>query len=242
MLYQRETSEDIKNKSKDSPVILPVGAVEAHGPHLPLGTDSMLAEKLAIMLARRVGGVVLPVLPYGQVWSLKDFPGSISISDNSLINMVYDIGLGVFEQGFKYYVIVNGHLGNSVALNQTARLLYRDCPDLKVYVFTYPGLEEIASRVCESPRLSSSFFHAEEIETSLMLYLCPQEVDMSRAIRDIPVIPEKIAYTPIPWSEFSKTAVLGDATLASGEKGEKIALYCLDRMVEILEGDKDEED
>lgn len=65
--------------------ILPIGAVEAHGPHLPLGTDNFLAERLSEKLAERLNAFVLPTLPYGQVWSLKNFPGSINISNESLI-------------------------------------------------------------------------------------------------------------------------------------------------------------
>ncbi len=84
MNFQYENSFDIKEKINQSNVaILPIGAVEAHGPHLPLGTDNLLAERLAAKLAERVNGLVLPTLPYGQVWSLRNFPGSINISNNS---------------------------------------------------------------------------------------------------------------------------------------------------------------
>ena len=60
--------------------ILPIGALEAHGPHLPVGTDNLLAQAIAERVAEQLGGVLLPLLPYGQVWSLQDFPGSLSVS------------------------------------------------------------------------------------------------------------------------------------------------------------------
>jgi creatinine amidohydrolase len=60
--------------------ILPIGALEAHGPHLPVGTDNLLAQAIAERVAEPLGGVLLPLLPYGQVWSLQDFPGSLSAS------------------------------------------------------------------------------------------------------------------------------------------------------------------
>jgi creatinine amidohydrolase len=60
--------------------ILPIGALEAHGPHLPVGTDNLLAQAIAERVAEQLGGVLLPLLPYGQVWSFQDFPGSLSVS------------------------------------------------------------------------------------------------------------------------------------------------------------------
>ncbi|MCK9907432.1 creatininase family protein, partial [Frankia sp. Cpl3] len=77
--------------------------VEAHGPHLPLGTDNFLAERLSERLAQRTNGLLLPTLPYGQVWSLKNFPGSINVSNESLISILYDIGESLFHQGFRVF-------------------------------------------------------------------------------------------------------------------------------------------
>lgn len=90
---QDQNSYDIKEQINHSKIaILPIGAVEAHGPHLPLGTDNLLAERLSKKLADRVNGLVLPTLPYGQVWSLRNFPGSITVSNDSLIRIIVDIG------------------------------------------------------------------------------------------------------------------------------------------------------
>ncbi|MHC5395707.1 creatininase family protein, partial [Listeria monocytogenes] len=85
MLYADENSFDIGAKiTKTKPVILPIGAVEAHGPHLPLGTDNILASEYSAKIAAKTDGFVLPVLPYGQVWSLQDFPGSLTLSNETV--------------------------------------------------------------------------------------------------------------------------------------------------------------
>src|SRR5699024_2430992 len=233
---QYENSFEIGDKIKQSKMaILPVGAVEAHGPHLPLGTDNLLAERLSEKLAERVNGIVLPTLPYGQVWGLRNFPGSINVTNDSMIRFLTDIGKSLYHQGFITFVMVNGHLGNNVALKEVARSLYELCPEMRVFYFFYPGMNEAAEKVRETQSAHAMYFHACEIETSYMLYMAPEYVDMERAITDIPDIPEYADVTPTAWEEFTESAVLGDAKLATEEKGKYIVDIALENMVHILE-------
>lgn len=235
MQLQYENSFDIQDKIQHSKLaVLPVGAVEAHGPHLPLGTDNLLAERLAEKFAARVNGIVLPTLSYGQVWSLKNFPGSINISNESMIRFIVDIGKSLHQQGFEIFTMVNGHLGNGTALKEAARMLYEMFPDMRIYYFFYPGMNKAAAEVRETKTAHSTYFHACEIETSYMLYLAPEHVNMDKAITDIPDIPKHADVTPTPWEEFTETAVLGDAMLATEEKGKYIVDIALENMVEII--------
>lgn len=235
MQFQFQNSFDVKDRIHQSKIaILPIGAVEAHGPHLPLGTDNILAERLSKKLADRVNGLVLPTLPYGQVWSLRGFPGSINISNNSLINFLVDIGESLYKQGFTTFCMVNGHLGNGPALKDAARVLFETCPEMRVFYFFYPGMNKAAAEVRETKSSHNVYFHACEIETSYMLYLAPEHVDMDRAITDIPDIPMYADSTPTPWEEFTETAVLGDAKLATEEKGKYIIDIALENMVKII--------
>ncbi|MBW8351321.1 creatininase family protein [Bacillus sp. IITD106] len=237
MKFGMENSFDVKEKILQSKIaILPIGAVEAHGPHLPLSTDTILAERLSKMLAEKVGAFVLPSLPYGQVWSLRNFPGSINISNDSLISFLVDLGLSLYDQGFRTWAMVNGHLGNQVAMKEAARVLYDEIPDLKVFYFFYPGMNAVVKEIRETKSVHSSYFHACEIETSIMLYLAEEFVDMNRAIQDAPQIGEEADFTPTPWESFTKSAVLGDATLATKEKGKKIVETALEKMVKMLIG------
>lgn len=241
MIFQNENSYEIKDKIIHSKTaILPIGAVEAHGPHLPLGTDNILAEKLAENVAARTDAFILPTLPYGQVWSLKNFPGSINISNESLISFLVDIGTSLYEQGFRVFAMINGHLGNAVALKEAGRKLYHTYPDYKILYLFYPGTSKIVGEVRETESAHSSYFHACEIETSYMLYLAEEYVDMNKAITDIPSIPMSADVTPTPWEQFTSSAVLGDAKLASKEKGEKVISTAIDNMVILIEGAKNE--
>ncbi|MDY0393796.1 creatininase family protein [Virgibacillus halophilus] len=236
MEFQYENSFEVKEKINQSKIaILPIGAVEAHGPHLPLGTDNLLAERLSEKLAKHVNGFVLPTLPYGQVWSLRNFPGSINISNNSLIGFLVDIGESLYKQGFKTFAMVNGHLGNQTALKEAARVLYESCPKMRVFYFFYPGMNKAAAEVREKSSAHNTYFHACEIETSYMLYLAPEHVDIDKALTDIPDIPLHADSTPTPWEEFTKTAVLGDASLATEEKGKYIIDIALENMVKMIE-------
>ncbi|WP_223593895.1 creatininase family protein [Neobacillus bataviensis] len=240
MIFQNENSFEVKEKILNSKVaILPIGAVEAHGPHLPLGTDNYLAERLSERVAEKTGAFVLPTLPYGQVWSLKNFPGSINISNESLISFIVDIGVSLYEQGFRVFAMINGHLGNAVAMKEAARKLYSQYPNYKILYLFYPGVKKATDEVRETVSSHTSYFHACEIETSYMLYLAEEYVDMSKAISDVPNIPMSADITPTPWEEFTSSAVLGDATLATKEKGEKIIEVAIENMIKLIEGAKD---
>src|SRR5690625_1310946 len=235
MEFQYENSCQVKDKiSQYKTAILPVGAVEAHGPHLPLGTDNILAERLANKLAKEINAFILPTLPYGQVWSLKNFPGSIHIKNSSLINIIVDIGESVSKQGFKKFIMVNGHLGNQTALKEAARILYDSDPSLRVFYFFYPEMNQAAAKVRDTERTHHTYFHACEIETSFMLYLAPEYVMKQEMITDIPDIPIFSDFTPTPWEEFTQSAVLGDSTLATKGKGEYIIETALKNMVQII--------
>ncbi|PLR75951.1 creatinine amidohydrolase [Bacillus sp. V3-13] len=241
MIFQTENSFEIKEKILKSRVaILPIGAVEAHGPHLPLGTDNILAERLATIIAEHTEAFVLPTMPYGQVWSLKNFPGSLNISNQTLISLLVDLGTSLYEQGFRVFAIINAHLGNSVALKEAARILYDQVPNLKTLYLFYPDTSKVIAQVRETESSHATYFHACEIETSYMLYLAEEHVDMKKAVTDIPKIPSSADVTPTPWEEFTSSAVLGDAKLATREKGRKIIEVAIENIVMLIEGAKSE--
>ncbi|WP_312442988.1 creatininase family protein [Lacrimispora sp.] len=219
--------------------LLPLGAVEVHGPHLPIGTDSFLAEKLCEKLSERVPSLILPVIHYTQVWSLGEMKGSVSISNELLTQLLCEILLETERNGFRMAVMINTHLGNNGAIKEAARKVLKERPDFKILYFTYPGAGEILGEVMGGSNFHGGFFHADEIETSYMLYLCKEHVDMSKAVNEAPPVPELIDVTPIRWSEFTETAVMGNAKDATEEKGRKVIEYVLDRMVSLIEKAKE---
>jgi creatinine amidohydrolase len=235
MFFAELREDEAKAAVEAAPaLLLPIGAVEVHGAHLPLGTDTFLARGVAELVAKKMpGALILPEIPYGQVWSLQDFPGSISIDDDTLARFIADIGKSLDRAGAKKLALINGHVGNMTAIKKAARMLYGVC-GIKVYYFTYPGAEAEISRVCETNRPHKTYFHACEIETSYMLYLAGGYVDMSRAAANYPDFPPDFDSSPSPWSGVMATAVMGDPRAATAEKGKVIIDAVVDRIVEII--------
>ena len=218
-------------------VILPIGAVESHGEHLPAGTDNILARRLCVALIERIAGrtpvMLLPVIPFGQVWSLADQPASFSLSNETICRVVVEIGLAMRTKGLSALAVVNTHYGNAAVLREAQRRLREERVTLAN--LCYPGAGEPTRRVRETPEAHSSYMHACEIETSYMLHLAPEAVDMSKATVNYPEFPDDFGELPYRWSEFSRSPVLGDATAATAEKGRAILDVVLDRMVALVE-------
>lgn len=214
--------------------LLPLGAVEVHGNHLPLLTDLYLAQGVCRLVSERIKGcVTLPGMPYGQIWSLRDKKGCLSVSDQTLSALLCEIGRSLYAQGVRRYAVVNGHVGNVNAMKAAQRVLYDEC-DLKMYAFTYPGVGPAQRQVLTTPRPHPVYFHACEIETSYMLYLRPDRVDMAQAICQYPAFPPAMEALPTPWSAFMDTAVMGDATAATAEKGKAMIDAVVETIVRLL--------
>jgi creatinine amidohydrolase len=234
---ERLNDEEIRALLKKRPVVLlPIGAVESHGDHLPAGADNILARRLAERLIEKIAGrtpvLLLPTLPFGQVWSLADAPGSFSISNETVCRALVELGRAAKAKGLASMAAINGHYGNSAAIRDAQRALKEEAFTLAN--FTYPGALAATEQVRERPVAYPSFMHACEIETSYMLHLAPEYVRMEKAIENYPAFPDDFAETPYRWSEFSQSPVLGDARAATAAKGEAILDAVFERMVELV--------
>ena len=150
-----------------------------------------------------------------------------------MARFIADIGKSLDSAGAKKLAIVNSHVGNVTSIKEAARILYSECP-MKVYYFTYPGAEPVIEKVCTSKRPHKVYFHACEIETSYMLYLAKDKVNMEKAISHYPDFPPDFDSSPSPWSKVLTTAVMGDATQATEEKGKAIIDAVVDKIVNIV--------
>jgi creatinine amidohydrolase len=218
--------------------LLPFGAVEEHGPHLPLGTDIDLAGTLADMICKAAGLIRLPTMPYGQVWSLAHFPGSLSVRDEILVGLIADLADGLRRGGVTGLVLFTAHLGNVTALRTATRVL-ADAGGLPAIALAYPGLEQIAGEVLDSPRSHPSIMHADELETSLMLALHPEKADMNRAVTEYPEYPPDFGVAPVRWDTLSRSGVFGDATAATAEKGERLVEHVVTTACEVIQAWRD---
>ncbi|TDD71254.1 creatininase family protein [Jiangella aurantiaca] len=215
--------------------LLPFGAVEEHGPHLPLGTDVLAADGLAERLANTAGLLRLPTVPYGQVWSLEHFPGSLSVRDETLVALVTDLAGGLSRAGVRGIVLFSAHLGNAAALRKAARTL-AETGGLPAIALTYPGLAEVAKEVRESADSHPSIMHADEIETSVLLALAPDHVRMDRAVTEYPVYPQDFDAAPVRWDTVSRSGVFGDATAATPGKGERVVDHVVRTAADLIAG------
>jgi creatinine amidohydrolase len=213
------TLPQVRAYLEDHPfAILPVGATEQHGPHLPLSTDSLLAKRLAREIAARSGGLVLPVLPFGYSWTWRNVPGTLTLGFETYLDVVRDLCESLSRSGVRAVAIVSGHEANRQPLKYALRERLADRVDIHVLNLFYPGLAEILAQA-ESPEWSSGMFHADEVETSLMLTTHPERVHMGHAVRDYPAAPADFGSTLTTMGDLMDSGVFGDATLATAAKG-----------------------
>ncbi len=156
--------------------ILPVGVVEAHGPHLPLGTDFIIPTWLAERLADELDAMIAPTIPYGNVESLSGYVGSMSIGPDVLEGLVYDVVRSLAESGFSRIILLNGHGGSRHldALKSAIRRAWRDLGVKTVLVNWWILGSEAAREV-----LGSVGGHAGTEETAAIMVVDPSLVKRS---------------------------------------------------------------
>ena len=207
-------------------VVLPIGAIEQHGPHLPVATDALLAERLTALAFQKLPEAAkvwrLPVQSFGKSNEHLGFAGTISLRAETLMMVVQDIASSVAASGFRRLCFVNAHGGNSALLAMMAREI-RVSTGLMVFnTFTNAGAPDLV----EITPLEAKFgIHANDWETSLVLHLEPDLVDMTKAVRHYPNLEGNVGLTGgaavAAWltRDWSPSGVFGDATVATPERG-----------------------
>lgn len=224
-------------------VVLPVGSTEDHGHHLPLDVDTFVVAAVCDAAAQRIPDEVLllPELAYGFEDHHMDFPGTITISDSHLLNFVLDITKSVAHHGFRKILIVNGHGSNAPILELAARRTVTETEALCGTLAAGTGVD--LSQICESDQLS----HADEIETSVYLHLNSEAVQMDKAANETKAPVSNHFWrgwlrgkgsAPVKmmdhWSRITESGVIGDATLATAEKGERFFESAAAALAEII--------
>jgi creatinine amidohydrolase/Fe(II)-dependent formamide hydrolase-like protein len=221
--------------------LLPVGAVEQHGPHLPLDTDAFDADYLARKVAEACSSpkpLVLPAMNYGVSYHHEDFSGTLSVSPETLARLVHEVGLCAARCGVTKLVIVNGHGGNGPALHLGAQMINRDA-----HIFTCVETGETSDADVNAMIATPNDVHAGEIETSTTLAVRPDLVKMNKAPRMVPRFSSRYldfsSRRSVGWyahtKKISTSGVMGDATKATAEKGERMWDVMTLRLVELIE-------
>ncbi|MFP3237719.1 MAG: creatininase family protein [Caldivirga sp.] len=213
--------------------LLPTGIVEAHGPHLPLGTDALMATYIAEEVARRTNVLLLPTVWYGNTYILDKFPGTISISNETLYRLYLDIFREVARNGVRYLVVVNGHGGNVDALSMAAKDAARETKLTVILVNWWIDLaKETRRRVLETPE-----GHAAEDETSEVWVAYPhlvKAVPRDGSADEWVEVRFRVYGRDVYAMEYTK-AVQGYPSKASQEKGRAILEAAINELTQLIE-------
>ena len=207
-------------------IIIPLGSMEQHGPHLPISTDTIIAEYLANQLTKKISSYVLPGIPYGVSFEHRPF-FNISISNDVLSELLSQICISLGENGFNQIIILNGHRGNMGVLQYIPQIVERNNPKMNVFGINYWHLIE------------REFDHGGFVETSLMLAIEPELVQMQNAKRGhLNKKRLNSTYTTFLSNtssfKITRNGVLGDPRKATKEEGKKIISITMKNLVRIL--------
>lgn len=221
--------------------VLPWGATEAHNYHLPHGTDvieaTAIAERAA-ELARNQGGkpIVLPAIPFGNDEQQLDQVATISIQTTTAFAILRDVVRSLSRQGIDRLLILNGHGGNEF------KPLVRDLQGEFKSLIVVANFFQVA-KYQHDPRCKNPGDHADEMETSLLLHLCPDWVKLDQAGEGarvpfkIPGLNQPGIWTPRPWSASHPDTGSGDPKYATAEKGkaffESVCAKVADLLVDL---------
>ncbi len=249
-LYEEFTWEEIKVIVKENRVVLiPIGSIEQHGPHLPLNTDILIATAFCTEAGKRKPShvLVMPPVSYGFNEHHMDFPGTIAIDGGAFITYILGVTTSLARHGFQKILLVNGHGSNSPFLDIVARRTIIETKALCGTFMPYALVRDVIKEVAECKWNS----HADEIETSLLRHLRPDLVNMEKAKREIgfPItkfhwrsISERAPLTMMDiWSTISESGIAGDPTVATPEKGKQIFERGVERLLELVEEFKERE-
>ncbi len=231
-------------------IIIPTGAIEQHGPHLTIDTDIFNSDAIARAVAEKVNAsnkqrvLVAPPIWWGTSPHHLGFPGTISLKNETFTEILCDTISSLKPHGFYRFMLLNGHGGNIGNLTATVSKIGEEF-GISIPALSYwQTITDVLIAVGESE--IGGMGHACEMETSLALYLRPEDVEMEHAIIDMP-------NQPTPWSciDFrqpgflnipldlkrdSKAGIIGNPLLATREKGEQIFTAAVDRISAAIDG------
>lgn len=230
MLNMYNTKSDFE-KSTCKVAILPIGAIEQHGGHLPVGTDTLLASEFGKKLAEVIEAYLLPVLPISSSIEHRQAKGTVYIRSETLMLIIRDIAQSLQYSGFEKLIIANVHGGNWI-IKPTIRNLNRDLPGMQVVFLNVSDI--FAHRHHEIFEHVKNDVHAGEFETSLMMYLHPQLVSEIKVLHEPEFVPQAFM-DYFDTSEITDDGCWGYPEAASSAKGKRAMELLIDCALEYLQ-------
>jgi len=228
-------------------VLLPVAAIEQHGPHLPVDTDNVIGSYYCDEAAKRRPDLLVstPCIEYGYNEHNMDFPGTISIRPETLLHYYFDVAKSYARQGFDRILYVNNHGGNAQIANLAARMVVTHTPAIAAAIDSWQLAREAMVRLRQSQLGGMS--HACEYETSVYLHVRPDLVKLDEIVDEYP--PERVdgwhwsdmlngaplQLTDI-YSRNTRTGVEGAPSLATKDKGREFAETAISNLINLAEG------
>lgn len=231
--WEELTADDFRSAIQQSKgtCLLPIGILEKHGPHLPLGTDLLNVRYTALHAAEQEYAVVFPEYYFAQIFEARHEPGTIAYSPKLQLELLQETTDEMARNGCKKVLIVNGHGGNESLLPYFAQTQLEKPHDYVVYVFGLPAPPENGP-----PKKTKVDMHAGEGETSNLMVTHPDLVHLDRANRESGAdqarlkLPENL-YTAIWWYARFPNHYSGDGSAASRELGEADMKSWVDQVV-----------
>lgn len=255
--YEKLTWPEINDAVELGKVcIVPCGAVEQHGPHLPLDVDLICPTQIALGAGREIPDrvLVLPVVAYGYTGHVMDFPGTINNDYQHFMNHVLDITKSLAYHGFKKIILLNGHGSNMPNLDLVSRraCLETDAECVLIGWWKLLTVDKDFMAGWRESKFPGGCAHAGELETSLYLYLDGDNVRKDKIQSDVIRFNEEESpfqyvdlfeqgpATVVSWtSSYSESGVLGEAELATEEKGRRAYEEAVKQLVRYVTWFKD---
>lgn len=242
LFLPRLTSSEIgKLTETDALVVLPVAAMEQHGPHLPVFTDCLISEGILTEAFQHLSPEdhiwLLPALPYGKSNEHAGWSGTVTLSAHTLLSVVMDIADSLAKNGFQRLVLFNTHGGNTDVLNVAARDI-REKTGMYVFRIDGGGLDEEKELLTPEERMYG--IHAGDVETSMIMALHRDWVHENKLPNEFPPITSdmKLQFSNkrFAWimKDLSSSGACGNAQLASREKGEALLSSAGRNAAELL--------
>lgn len=231
-------------KKKDDVIILPIGATEQHGPHLPLCVDTVIAEQFAYRIADKINGVVAPTLSYGYKSKPLSgggplFPGTIDLNGATLQNLVMDLIDEFVKDGFKKIYIFSAHFENEAFIVEAMDLVSaKHGEDIQILLTNWwdPMSPDTIDKIFdEVPFPGWALEHAAVTETSLMMYFKPELVREEAILEMTNAEPGTYFRYPIEKGIVPDTGVLASAKSSSPEKGKIIVDDAINNILKIID-------
>lgn len=219
-----------RRRSKKSLVVIPSGAVEVYGPHLPLASDSIVAQGVARLVAEKMDVLCAPLIPVGYSADLMSFPGTLCVTPEAFTTYLESMCRSLVNWGLKDFLFLNTHLGNVTLIDQVADTLGQEFKSQCLQIDWWRYAARIGKDILTS---QWAVGHAGELGTSVLLYFVPELVDREGGIDFVPEV------NPWPsgliryesYRDITPSGVIGYPSAGSLEKGEAIVNLSVEAIV-----------